>query len=222
MSVTEDDLKAVGLADDAAEFICPDCGKPFTSASRLAGHRNFAHRAKRAGTGRERKVPGKVASSSTDTAIQKVVDKTVENLKTVGGFVSILLPRTGTAIAGVKGQVVSRAELAGGLLFEQAKSNARVLEMLQRFNGLFEGGTAGKVVADLAAAVASDIGVIDPHFAVEVGPLGEVRPIEMLIGDVLAYVEPLLPQPEEQAPSPIHSQNGEADVTVVQGGVENT
>ena len=230
--ITAEDLKAAGLDGEApGGFVCPECGKSFETPNGLRFH-NIKHlrekgelppapgRKTPASASRERAKPSKVAASGADAAIAKVVDKTVENLITVGGFVAFILPRTGTAIAGVPGRVDSRARLAGSVLFAQAKANARILELLERFNGLFEGGTTGKIVADLAAAVASDLNVIDPHFAVQVGPLGEVRPIEILIGDVLEYVEPLLAQPEPP-PYAAPAANGSAPVTV-EGDVTQT
>src|SRR5205085_5167560 len=160
-------------------------------------------------------------------------------------------PHTGIAISGDPGgngrlPVQSRAVVAGDILAEYAKRDARVLEALQRFNAFFEGSAAAKLAVDMVAVVAVDIGVVDPHMEVEVGPFregsafGPLKPVEMVVGDVVAAVDNLraqyAPAPEVVAEVAVPSvaANGAAPAaparrsrkgaapTMIEGGVKNT
>jgi hypothetical protein len=255
--ITAEDLIAAGLD---VKYPCPECGDQFDTPFLLGRHRfqkhgvrstatpdaRRSHRKKTSGPSRTRPTQTNRVAGVEEVA-RKEVDKAVGNLIVIGGYLTIVLPHTGLAIAGDEGgngrlPVQSRAAIAGDLLFERAKRDARVLEALQRFNQLFEGSAAAKLVVDMAAVVAVDIGVVDPHMEVEVGPFregtqfGPLKPVEMVVGDVVAAVDALRAQYAPQTPiypsapgEDLPSQNGaprrsstQTSTPVVDGGVSGT
>jgi hypothetical protein len=207
------------------DFACSICDKEFTTRRALAMH-GRVH-------ARERKqAPARPAAP--ESAVQAVVEEAVGNAIVIGGYLSILLPHLGTAIAGVPSDdperpvVRSRAEMAGGILIEHARRNPAVLNALERFNSLLKSSAVVEIAGSLAAAAAVDVGLVDPNMSIEVGPFqGEhaIRPVRAVIGDVVTYVEAArtaqaaangraYPQPDER-----RAQDG---ATVIQGGVEDT
>ena len=91
VNVSDEDLKAAGLVQEDEEypFACDLCERRFKNKGGLGAHKAFSHEgrtpggavgARKVAASRERKAPGKVASSGADAGVQKIVNKTVENL----------------------------------------------------------------------------------------------------------------------------------------------
>lgn len=225
--LTEEDLAQLGVS--TTEFACPDCDFVATSKAGLAQHAR-KHRAPKREPVREAVV------AASDLVVEAVVGKTVANLQVIGGYVSIIFPHTGLAIAGVPGEresdppiVQSRAIIAGRVLAKWAQRDERVLKALDRFNALFETSEAVELAAGIGAAVAVDVGLVDPHLAVEVGPFtGDraIQPVRAVIGDVVDYVDGLRQEAErqqaaaQQRPSPDGIAPDGAEI--VSGGMEDT
>ena len=227
MEVTDEERAAAAAvldaaAEEAEALRCATCGKgPYTSERNLAAHVKSAH-GEGAARSRERNAARPAARTLGDAAVREVIGKTVANLITIGGYVTILAPHTGLALAGVPTAdgaswvVRSRAVQAGDLLEAHAKRDPRVLVALQRFNGFFEGSAAAELALSMGAAVAVDAGLVDPHMSLEIGPFtGEnaIRPVEAVIGDVIAEVDRLRGEYQaaaagEPAPEPEPSPNG--------------
>lgn len=226
----------------AAELECPECGRTFTSQAslngHLAAHRGRGAKAGRAQATRERPrtstpAPAKIAGLSGEA--RTVVNKAVANTQTVGALLSLVAPHTGLTIAGYRdpqtgAEVVrSRAAVAGDILLghiaaaqsaDELQRAAQILELLRRYNSIFEYSALGDVAGSLVVAAAIDARVIRPDFKLKVGQL-ELPVVEATIGDVVQeldrqglYAE-APPNPEDggQAPAPAET---------VEGGVEAT
>jgi hypothetical protein len=201
--VVDADVRAAAaavLGESESTFPCDECDFVASSRRGLAQHKR-SHAAPQ----RASREPARVAPS--DLLVEEVVGKTVANLQVVGGYLSIVLPHTGLAIAGVPGErpgdppiVQSRAVLAGTVLGQWARRDDRVLQALARFNRLFETSEVVELAVGLSAAVAVDVGAVPADLAVEVGPfVGDraIQPVRAVIGDVVDYVRTLQPPPPE-------------------------
>lgn len=241
--MSADDLRSAGLDGEAQEgFPCPECERVLSTRPAMLAHVAFKHKGIRLGA-QKAKPAGKAAPASrerkpaplpTEAEVKVEIGKAVANLKTAGGFLSIVAPHTGVALAGVVGEpsrefptgeilVNSRAERAGRILEGWALRDYRVLEAIRRFNAIFEGSDAVSLAAELAAAVAVDVRVADPHLAIEVGPFrGEnaIKPVEALIGDVVAYIDATSEPTPERPPRVVEAMPGGGET--ISGGVENT
>ena len=138
----------------------------------------------------------------------------------------------GVTLAGVQNEkgewiVRSRAMVAGQILFEQAKHNARVLEFVVAFNRFMAGSELADVAGSVVAAAAADVGV-PADVAVGFNLMGrpvQFQPIRMAIGDVVDFVQAELPPAAQPAASPNGTppRRGRAKrPTVVEGGVTAT
>jgi len=234
------------IAVDPSEFVCPVCGKAFASENALNGHQ-AAHRtagakpASKARASRERPAPPKdkaarSAGAGLDAAAKNIVSKAVANTQSVGLLLFMVAPHLGLAIAGAKdprtNQVVvrSRAEVAGQILLgnlaaassaEELQRAAQIVELLRRYNAIFEYSALGDLAGSLAVAAAIDARLIQPDFRIKVGQL-ELPVVSMTIGDVVEELERQgmyqAAEPSDES-SPPPSPPGEE---FVEGGVENT
>jgi hypothetical protein len=225
-------------------FPCPECDRVLSTRPAMLAHIAFKHRGVKLGGAGKSKPAGKAPAPATrerkpaplptEAEVKVEIGKAVANLKTAGGFLSIVAPHTGIAIAGVvsepsrefpAGQIIvnSRADRAGRILEGWALRDYRVLEAVRRFNAIFEGSDAASLAAELGAAVAVDVRLADPHMALEVGPFrGEnaIKPVEALIGDVVAYVDANSEPEPERPPRVVESMPGGGET--ISGGIENT
>lgn len=247
----------------AKVYACPECSKEFDKPGPMVFHRIAVHGYKakgksKAGSSRTKTGGGPPARSMPlEAEVAAVVEAAVGNLRGVGGLLKLsVAPHTGTAIMGVEvpagtegafqipgalGEdakrwwlVKSRAVMAGPVVFEQAKRDPRIFQILRSFNRAFELGAGVEVLAGVAAAAAVDAGV-PPEFGVMLGRI-PLQPIPAIIPDVLEWVE--LERVEEarlaggSAPREAGSNGAQpgaksgaksgAKVTVVEGGVEAT
>jgi hypothetical protein len=227
MSVTPEEAAA---ALGAEVFKCPDCGKPFSSALKVRLHQGAAHMRKREGQAAK---PGRVAI--TETQAREEIDRAVGHMIGIGSVMAGtgLAVHLGVTIAGVQNEkgewvVRSRAMVAGQILFEQAKHNARVLEFVIAFNRFMAGSELADVAGSVVAAAAADVGV-PSDVAVGFNVLGrpvQFQPIRMAIGDVVDFIQAEMPS----SPQPAAAGNGAAPprrarskrATVVEGGVTAT
>lgn len=239
---------------DGAEFICPECGRgPFASQAALNGHL-AAHRGKggkavakalREGQGaassRERPKAKGSPFAGLDNAARGIVNKAVANTQTVGAVLAAIpfTAHTGLAIAGMidpqtKAVVVrSRAVVAGEILMGQLASAtsqdelqraAQILELLRRYNAIFEYSALGDVVGSLGVAAAVDARLIPPDFRIKFGAF-EIPLVEAAIGDVVAELDRqgmYEPGPGEQAPPQPPVENTEPGAEVIPGDVTET
>lgn len=226
-ALTEEEAAALGLSTDA--FACDECEERFPSKASLAQHK------RKHGPARTRAKPAATPAPG-DLVAEAVIGKAVANLQVIGGYLSIVLPHTGLAIAGVPGEqpddppvVQSRAVLAGRVLEQWARRDERVLRALDRFNALFETSEAIELGASLGAAVAVDVGVVDPQLSIEVGPFqGEraIQPVRAVIGDVVDYVGAIREEEERQQATqqrrPPPDGRAPDGAEVVSGGMEGT
>jgi C2H2-type zinc finger len=243
--LTEEDLAALaqGSPDGAgAELECPECGRMFSSQASLNGHL-ASHRGgkakSRAQASRERPPTPAGKAVGLDGAARTIVNKAVANTQTVGAFLAATVaPHTGLAIAGLKDprtkQVIvrSRAEVMGEIILGQLASAtspdemqraARMIELLRRYNALFEYTAFGDVAGSLAVAGLVDARVIPADFKIQFGNI-ELPVAVATIGDVVAYYEdqglyeaPPKPGPGDEPPP---RPPGEAEE--IAGGVEAT
>jgi hypothetical protein len=222
------------VADDD-KIPCPECGK-LVGKGYLPLHRAQQHKAAKS---RE------LDKTPIEADVRAAVIEAEQNLVMVGAVLTTVAPHLGLTIAGLpsadwpsnrpvreaqaagKMVVRSRAVLAGTILEAHARRNARILELILRFNGLFRGSVALEVGASLAAAAAADAGV-DPQFTLAVPLLGLVRPIPLVIGDVLdemsrqeAEFKAQQAQAERDGQAPPAAVGRPAGVTV-EGGVTQT
>lgn len=244
MDLTEEEL-AQAVADlpaEGAELVCPECGRPFGSPAALNGHL-AAHRGKakgRAEASRERGKNKPPPSGGLESSGRTVVNKAIANVQTVAGFAAMFAPHVGLTIAGLRDPqtqkwiVRSRAEIAGGILLghiagartpDEIQRAAQILQLLSRFNSIFEASALGDVVGSIAVAAAVDARIIPVDFKVKVGQL-ELPIVTATIGDVVAELEAQglydAPPPEQAPPAPSGSSNGPAGAELVSGGVEAT
>jgi uncharacterized C2H2 Zn-finger protein len=180
MATEGDELRQAAAAvvgsEGEGDLPCPDCDRKFETRRSLAQHRRQAHVGERRKSG---------AHDVVTIALESERGPLVENMATVGTGVAMFLPHTGLT-------VVSRAAVTADALIEVASRDRRLAIAIRRFNQFFKSGELVQVAISLGAAAAVDLGVLDPHLAIEVGPFtGElaIRPVEGLIGDVVAQVE---------------------------------
>lgn len=224
MSVDEETrAAAAAVLGESPGFPCSECDFVGSSASSLGQHKR-KHQVARAAKPPPRTTPG-------EAVVAEVIGKTVANLQVLGGYLSMVLPHTGIAIAGVPGEregdppiVQSRAAVAGNVLELWAKRDARVLAALGRFNQLFETSAVVELAAGIGAAVAVDLGAVPADLAVEIGPFaGEnaIQPVRAVIGDVIDFVGAMRQQAGAARPA---QPNGVAPdgAEVIEGGVEDT
>ena len=212
--VTAEDVEAaVGRLDQEAPaetvFVCDECGREFASENALNGHLS-AHRGKPAGAGKSRAAasrerpktpPAKLAGIAGEA--RSIVNKAVANTQTIGAFLMMVAPHTGLAIAGLRDPnskrviVRSRAEVAGEILLGQIASAtssdeieraARIVELLRRYNSMFDYSAIGDLAGSIAVAAAIDARFIRPDFKVKVGQF-ELPIVQATIGDVVAELE---------------------------------
>lgn len=218
------------------KFKCPTCGKEFDSPLKVRLHEGAAHLRQRTGSGK-----ASAKATLSEGQIREEIEKATGHMI---GFGSILAGtgaavHLGVTIAGVpdpdrEGQwiVRSRAVIAGGILFEHAKRDARILEFVVRFNRFMEGSALGDVAGSVVAATAADIGV-NPDLDVGFNLMGRpvhFQPIRMAIGDVVDFVQANSIQPPEgwlARPGTVgqatpRRPRGRRKPAVVEGGVTAT
>jgi hypothetical protein len=241
--VADPELEELAAAVLGEKYSCDQCDAAFPSKASLGQHKRNAH--PRAGRAPKEL---RIAPAAADLVVDEVVGKAVANLQVLGGFMAMVLPHTGLAIAGVPHPdsvpnpdtgrarnpdappiVQSRAIMAGHVLEQWAKRDERVLKAMARFNALFETSEVVEVAAGVGAALAVDLGIVDAHMSVEVGPFtgdAAIRPVQAVIGDVIAYVDAAREQQaqaeaqrkERAAPDGVAPDGAE----IVAGGVEGT
>lgn len=211
--LTEEELAraAEEVLGGAGGAVCPDCGREFTGPN---GERNLAMHRTNKGPHGEKAPAGAAARSrtrppasppkgpkqtATDAAIDAVVSESVGYVIFGAGLLSYALPYTGVAIAGVANPdqpdpnkpdawiVTPRALTAGRILAGHAKRDARILEMLERFNAFCRGSEGATLAAQIGATLALDFQMIQPDQEVQLGPL-KLGP-KLLVGDVIEEVE---------------------------------
>jgi hypothetical protein len=174
--------------------------------------------------------PGRRAAGGVDLVADEVVGEAVANVITLSGFLLPLAPHVAITLAGVPDPedreawlVKSRAHMAGNVLLEHAKRDARVLRAVDRFNRLFTNVEIVEVVASVGAAVAVDAKLIDPHATIRLPGGLEAPVLAPAIGDVIAYVDAERAA-MEQAPAVVreHRNDAPGQPVTVDGGVEAT
>jgi hypothetical protein len=242
--LTEEDLEAIA-AEAPEQLVCPECGKTFGSPAalngHLAAHRGKSKTAKAAQSSRERPKPKGSPSAGLDAAARVIVNKAVANTQTVGAVLAAIpfTAHTGLAIAGMidpqtkQVLVRSRAVVAGEILLgqlaaassqDELQRAAQILELLRRYNSIFEYSALGDVVGSIGVAAAVDARLIPPDFRLKVG-MFEVPIVEATIGDVVAELERqgmYEPAPGESPPYPPAPDNSEPGAEVIAGDVTET
>jgi C2H2-type zinc finger len=196
----------------AGELECPECGRTFSSQAslngHLAAHRGGAKGRTKAQASRERP-KGKHTTPDKPVGLEgsarSVVNKAVANTQGVGALLASIpfTAHVGLTIAGYidpdtkQVRVASRAAMAGDILIghlaaaqtpDEIQRAAQIVELLRRYNSIFEGGELFNVGASLAVAAAVDARVIPPDFGVKLGPM-EVPVVALTIGDVVAELD---------------------------------
>lgn len=246
--LTEKDLEELAAQAPeapAGELECPECGRTFTSQAslngHLAAHRGGAKGRSKAQASRERPkgkqtTPGKPAVGLEGSA-RTIVNKAVANTQGVGALLAAIpfTAHLGMTIAGYvdpetkEVRVRSRAAIAGDILLgnlasastpDEIQRATQIVELLRRYNMIFEGGDLANLGASLAVAVAVDARMIPPDFGVKLGPV-EIPLVAMTIGDVVAELDRqgLYDQPEPGPPPPSYTVE---DVEGIDGGVTAT
>lgn len=194
------------------ELECLECGRSFTSQAalngHLAAHRGGAKGRSKAQASRERPKGAAATAGKAvglEGAARTIVNKAVANTQTVGALLAAI-PYTahlGLTIAGYTDPdtklvtVRSRAAMAGDILLghlasaqtpDEIQRAAQIVELLRRYNMIFEGGDLANVGASLAVAVAVDARMIPPDFGVKLGPI-EIPVVQLTIGDVVAELD---------------------------------
>jgi hypothetical protein len=182
----------------------------------------------------QRRAPeARPARPSPDDVADEVVGEAVANVKVLAGYLAPFAPHVGAAVAGVRGPdgstiVESRAEIAGAILLEQARQDARVLRALARFNRLFGSVQLVDVLVGVGAAVAVDAQLVDAHATIKLPGGAEAPILHAVIGDVIQFVDSTRPAAAE--PGRV-DRNGAGDAeatlrregqTVIEGGVAET
>jgi hypothetical protein len=242
--LTAEDLAALE-GGDPEQLVCPECERSFSSQAalngHLASHRGKAKTAKAAQASRERPKPKGSPSAGLDGAARAIVNKAVANTQTVGALLAAFpfTAHTGLTIAGMvdpqtKRVIVrSRAVVAGEILLgqlaaatsqDELQRAAQILELLRRYNSIFEYSALGDVVVSVGVAAAVDARLIPPDFQVKLGPL-EIPIVQTAIGDVVAELERqgmYEPAPGESSPYPPAPENTEPGAEVIAGDVTET
>jgi hypothetical protein len=157
-----------------------------------------------------------------------ILNLAVENLRTDGALLAATIaPHVGVAIHGVEGErkgewiVKSRAVMAGNLIRERVRKDARLVRLLALFNQLHEVPEGLQLAASMGAAIAVDTGRLAPDQEIAFQVFGremKIAPARMAIPDVLDYIAAETGEPS--APANANGQVGQPQV--VAGGVENT
>ncbi len=247
--LTEEDLRAAGLDAETELLECPECGRTFGSAAALNGHL-AAHRGKQAAgrkaaagarDSRERPKPKGSPSGGLDPAARAVINKAVANTQAVGALLTAIpfTTHTGLTIAGLVDpqtkQVIvrSRAIVAGEILSgqiaaatsqDELQRAAQILELLRRYNTIFEYSALGDVAGSLLVAAAVDARLVPPDFRVKVGAL-ELPIVEAAIGDVVHELDRqgfYEAAPGEQPPPEPPAPNTEPGAETIAGDVTQT
>lgn len=224
----------------------PGCGAGPFSRRGLAIHKRLKH-----GTGADTPPDDRVAARRESVGVRPKVPasepalleegrKLVKNLAFLCPFVMMVLPVTGMTILSRLGDRPAHDPLTGkpimvdgvhqtkrgigSVVMDYARQDERILEGIRKFNQFFELEDAVELAASIGAAAAVDVMGVDPHIGLNLGPLGEVRPIESLIGDVVAELEETADEQQDQAQAKQPHANGAAPdgAAVVPGGVTET
>jgi len=225
-TLTPEEAEAALAGASPAELECSECGRTFASQSalngHLAAHRGGAKGRTKAQASRERPKGAAATAGKAvglDGAARTVVNKAVGNAQTVGALLAAI-PYTahlGLTIAGYTDPdtklvtVRSRAAMAGDLLLghlasaqtpDEIQRAAQIVEVLRRFNMIFEGGDLANLGASIGVAIAVDARMIPPDFGVKLGPV-EIPVVQLTIGDVVAELDRQgLYSPAEDGPYP--------------------
>lgn len=227
--MTADAPAAEDLEQERGEELgvaCPECGK-YVSSRGLGLHRARAHGYRAGdddGSPRRRGRQTMRTDKQPPVDLAEEQDRLVTSLATMGMFVSAVLPHTGITLVSRAADRVLELPIPGAaepqkvrkkgistVVMEYAKRDARVLQAVVRFNALMHAGDAVELAMSVAAAVAVDTRLVDPHLHIPMpgAPPGvEIRPVEALIGDVVQQVEMqfgVAPEPEE---GPVPEPNG--------------
>lgn len=131
-----------------------------------------------------------------DLIAEEVVGEAVANVTALAGFLMPIAPYTAVTLAGVPHPtesdawiVAPRAQMAGRVLLEHAKRDARVLRAIDRFNRMFQSVEALEVAASLVASVAVDAHVVDAHAAIALPGGAQAALLAPVIGDTIAYID---------------------------------
>lgn len=226
---------------------CPECHDDRLYTSRgLTVHRRLKHgtadeAAPAPSRAAERRTAASSPRSSSSGTLEEEGGKLVTNLTMCAGFLSLLLPVTGATIIRRLGDrqavdpisqqpimVDGRPTVKRGIarvIMDAARTDERILDGVRKFNRFFEIEDALELGASLVAAAAVDVLNVDPHMAIDAGPIGRIAPIEQLIGDVVEELEIASEDQVQDEPTrPAGSSNGVAPdgATVVLGGVQQT
>lgn len=197
---------------------CPVCGKEISSRG-LGLHMAKAHghqrRDESAGRGRGRARNVRL-DQPPSINVQEETDRLVTSLATVGTFMVPFLPHLGLTLisrAGDRELQVPNAKPVrkrgiASVVMSYAEHDPRIMRGVVRFNDIVQGSDAIELAASLGAAVAVDTHLVDPHLGIRLpGVPDELcpRPIEALIGDVVAQVEAMGQGmvPEAEAPDAV-------------------
>lgn len=153
-------------------------------------------------------------------SISEETDRLVQSLALLSTFMLPVLPHTSITLMSRAGDRVIEVEGAkpipkkgiATVVMGYAQRDPRVMRAVVRFNNLMTAGEGMELAMSLGAAVAVDAHLVDPHLTIAMPVPGlpggmEYRPIEGLIGDVVAEVEsrfPTEPGPEP-APEPVEA-----------------
>src|SRR5438132_8894570 len=174
--------------------------------------------------------PKASASSATKRALDPdgILNLAGENVRTDGALLAATVaPHVGGAIHGVEGErkgewiVKSRAVMAGNLIRDRVRKDARLVRLLALFNQLHEVPEGLQLAASMGAAIAVDTGRLaaDQEIAFQVfGREMKVAPARMAIPDVLDYIAAQTGEP----PAPANANGQVGAPQVVAGGVTAT
>lgn len=175
---------------DTTTAEAPPQAEPRERRSRpLSDRQRAAYARRRAGTR---------ASASGEPAglPEEIVGEAVANLTALAGYLMPFAPHTAVALTGVPHPqqegawlVRSRAQMAGNVLLEHARTNARVLAAIARFNALFQSVEVVELVTSVGAAIAVDAKLVDPHATVRLPGGLEASVMAPMIGDVIGFVD---------------------------------
>jgi ketosteroid isomerase-like protein len=209
--------------ETTGEFACPDCDRSFASRQGLYLHRVGKH-------GYVRDTPGRGPAAAklgktrpgapANIDLDEQRDLLISNMVTMGTMVSAMFPHTGLTIMSraadrkLPTMPDEPAKYAPGMatvIMGYAKQDPRILRGVLWYNRIFEGGAVVQLAASVGAALATDLRLVDPHLALMPGTPMEFRPVEMMIGDVVAQIEEMQGVAEEEGGRPEgYSPNGGA------------
>lgn len=196
---------------------CPICGKEMSSRG-IGLHMAKAHgHQRRDGESSRRRGRNVRLDQPPQVNIQEETDRLVTSLATIGTFVAPFAPHLGLTLisrAGDRELQVPNAKPVrkrgiASVVMSYAEHDPRIMRGVVRFNDIVQGSDAIELVASLGAAAAVDAHLVDPHLGIRLpGVPDELcpRPIEALIGDVVAQVEAMgqgmVPEPEAPDAAP--------------------